>query len=125
MLMHYVLFTFFTLIIYLLLSHLRSFFVFVFNVFFFEHTVIISLSLLYFTKHCFFCNIIFFLSRSMWFFLIINPKTMLHCSMCSTVSVFLYFFNWDSLHVRLNSHCKAWSYRKKKHKNIKAYRKIL
>ena len=33
------------------------------------------------------------------------------------------FFNWDSLHARLNSHCKAWSYKKKKHKKIKAYRK--
>ena len=26
------------------------------------------------------------------------------------------FFNWDSLHARLNSHYKAWSYKKKKHK---------
>ena len=26
------------------------------------------------------------------------------------------FFNWDSLHARLNSHCKAWSYKKKKHR---------
>ena len=25
--------------------------------------------------------------------------------------------------IRLNSHCKAWCYKKKKHKNIKAYRK--
>ena len=33
------------------------------------------------------------------------------------------FFNWDSLHVRLNSHYEAWSYKKKKHKKIKAYRK--
>ena len=33
------------------------------------------------------------------------------------------FFNWDSLHARLNSHYKAWSYKKKKHKKIKAYRK--
>ena len=30
------------------------------------------------------------------------------------------FFDWDSLHARLNSHCKAWSYKKKKHKSIKA-----
>ena len=29
---------------------------------------------------------------------------------------------WDLLHARLNSHCKAWSYKKKK-KNIKASRK--
>ena len=24
-----------------------------------------------------------------------------------------FFFNWDSLYRRLNSHCKAWSYEKK------------
>ena len=28
----------------------------------------------------------------------------------------LFFFNWDSLHARLNSHYEAWSYKKKKHK---------
>ena len=33
------------------------------------------------------------------------------------------FFNWDSLHARLNSHYKTWSYKKKKHKNVKVYRK--
>ena len=32
------------------------------------------------------------------------------------------FFNWDSLHARLNSHYKAWNY-KKKHKKITVYRK--
>ena len=32
-------------------------------------------------------------------------------------------FNCDSLHAKLNSHCKAWSQKKKKHKKIKAYRK--
>ena len=32
------------------------------------------------------------------------------------------FFNWDSLHARLNSHYEAWSYKKKKHKKITAYR---
>ena len=26
------------------------------------------------------------------------------------------FFNWDSLHARLNSHYEAWSYKEKKHK---------
>ena len=31
--------------------------------------------------------------------------------------------NWDSLHARLNSHHKAWSYMKKKQKKIKAHRK--
>ena len=30
--------------------------------------------------------------------------------------VYHLFFNWDSLHGRLNSHYKAWSYKKKKHK---------
>ena len=29
-------------------------------------------------------------------------------------------FNWDSLHARLNSHYKAWSYKKRKDKKIKA-----
>ena len=35
------------------------------------------------------------------------------------------FFNWDSLHARLNSHYKAWNSKKKKHKKIKAYTKYL
>ena len=34
-----------------------------------------------------------------------------------------FFFNWDSFHARLNSHYTAWSYKKKKHKKIKAHRK--
>ena len=33
------------------------------------------------------------------------------------------FFIWDSHHARLKSHCKTWSYKKKKHKEIKPYRK--
>ena len=37
--------------------------------------------------------------------------------------VLLYFVNYDSLHAKLNSHYKAWSCTKKKHKKIKAYRK--
>ena len=33
------------------------------------------------------------------------------------------FFNWDSLHARLNSHYEAlWNYEKKKYKKIKAYK---
>ena len=36
-----------------------------------------------------------------------------------------FFLNWDSLPARLNSHCKAWSYKKKKPKKIKAYRKSI
>ena len=31
-----------------------------------------------------------------------------------------FFVNWNSLHARLNSHYKAWSYKKKKYKKIKA-----
>ena len=32
---------------------------------------------------------------------------------------YLLFFNWDSLHERLNSHYEAWSYKKTKHKKLK------
>ena len=39
----------------------------------------------------------------------------------STLSL---FFNWDSLHARVNSHYRtAWSYKKKKHIKAKEYRK--
>ena len=41
------------------------------------------------------------------------------------VSGLFFFLNWDSLYARLNSHYKAWSYKKKKGKKIKAYRKSL
>ena len=34
-----------------------------------------------------------------------------------------FFFNWDSLHARLNSHYEAWSYKKKSAKKIIGYRK--
>ena len=30
------------------------------------------------------------------------------------------FFNWHSLHARLNSYYEAWSFKKSKHKMIKA-----
>ena len=33
------------------------------------------------------------------------------------------FFNWDSPHARLNSHYKAWSYKKRSTKRITGYRK--
>ena len=33
--------------------------------------------------------------------------------MSVTISNF-FFFNWDSLHTKLNSHYEAWSYKKKK-----------
>ena len=38
---------------------------------------------------------------------------------------FYFFFNWYSLHARLNSHYEAWSYKEKKQKKVKAYRKSL
>ena len=38
---------------------------------------------------------------------------------------FFFFFNSYSLHARLNSHYKAWSYKKRKHKKVKAYRKSI
>ena len=34
-----------------------------------------------------------------------------------------FFFNWVSLHARLNSHYEAWSYKKKSIKKITGYRK--
>ena len=34
-----------------------------------------------------------------------------------------HYFYWDFLHARLNSHCKTWSCKKRKHKKIKAYRR--
>ena len=36
---------------------------------------------------------------------------------------FFFFFHWDSLHARLNSHYKAWNYKKKKHKRVKTQMK--
>ena len=36
-----------------------------------------------------------------------------------------FFFNWYSLQARLNSHYEAWSYKKRKHKKVKAYRKSI
>ena len=42
---------------------------------------------------------------------------------CLNLEIFC--FNLDSLHTRLNSHYKTWSYKKKKQKKIKAYSKSL
>ena len=36
-----------------------------------------------------------------------------------------FFVNWDLLYARLNSHYETWSYKKKKYKKIKAYRKVV
>ena len=48
---------------------------------------------------------------------------MKHQKVSTASSFFLFFFNWDSLHAKLNSHYEAWSYKKKKHKKVTAYRK--
>ena len=50
--------------------------------------------------------------------ILLMPASLLSISLSKS-----FFFNWDSLHARLNSHYKAWSYKKKKHKKIKAHRK--
>ena len=34
-----------------------------------------------------------------------------------------FYIYWDTLHASLNSHYEVWSYKKKKHKKITAYRK--
>ena len=39
------------------------------------------------------------------------------------VLLFCFFFNWDSLHARLNSHYETWSYKKRSTKKIAGYRK--
>ena len=71
-------------------------------------------------------------TRKLW----IDPITLVACGqVCSGVQrvlwnakppiiflIFYFFFNWDSLHARLNSHYKVWSCKKKEHKKIKAYR---
>ena len=44
------------------------------------------------------------------------------CKQSSAILV-PFFFNWDSLHTRLNSHFEAWAYKKKKHKKIKEHGK--
>ena len=41
------------------------------------------------------------------------------------ISIISLFFNWDSLHARLNSHYEVWRYKKKKHKKIRAHRKFV
>ena len=34
------------------------------------------------------------------------------------LTVIFFFSNWDSLHARLNSHYKAWSYKKRRKKRL-------
>ena len=38
---------------------------------------------------------------------------------------YYYYFNWDSLYARLNSHYEAWSYNKRSIKKITGYRKSI
>ena len=55
-----------------------------------------------------------------------NTGALIHSIKFLSPEVVLYlFFNWYSLHARLNSHRKAWKYKKRKHKKIKPYRKWL
>ena len=49
---------------------------------------------------------------------ILPPKLISQNCLLDSFVEELLFFNWDSLHARLNSHFKAWSYKKKKHKKI-------
>ena len=62
--------------------------------------------------------------------LIKNKLYILYMSLLQRNMFFLFFVlflfsNWNSLNERLNSYYKAWSYKKKKCKKIKGYRKSL
>ena len=50
-------------------------------------------------------------------------KTKPFCHVTVKIHHLIFFFNWNSLHAKLNSHYEPWSYKKKKHKKIEAYRK--
>ena len=45
-----------------------------------------------------------------------RPSNNLENKTFSDTSKSFFFFNWNSLHATLNSHYKAWSYKKKKKK---------
>ena len=34
------------------------------------------------------------------------------CNLVVLIKLFINFFNWDSLHARLNSHYESWNYKK-------------
>ena len=53
----------------------------------------------------------------------VGQAGLLHRLMSYGISGQIFFLNWDSLRARLNSHYEAWSYKKKKHERVKAYRK--
>ena len=44
-------------------------------------------------------------------------------TLANVIKSVIFFLNWDSLHARLNSHYESWSYKTKKHKEIKVYSK--
>ena len=72
---------------------------------------------------CFLMTFFFFSAHTSQ--LIWNSHWIQHCSYkwrCYPLKWKRFFFNWDSLHARLNSHYEAWSYKKKKYKKIKTYR---
>ena len=64
------------------------------------------------------CNICIFKNQNLTKKTTAKNDQMFHCCF------FFFFFNWDSFQ-RLNSHYEAWSFQKKKHKNIKAYWKFV
>ena len=55
----------------------------------------------------------------------ILPRSYLITFSQNTFQYCCLYFTWDSFHARLKGQFKAWSYKKKKHKKIKAYRKSL
>ena len=52
-----------------------------------------------------------------------DPKTWQYNNIRISMLILYFFFNLDSLKARPNCHYEAWSYKKKKYKKIKAYRK--
>ena len=44
----------------------------------------------------------------------VGKRNTLFCVCVAETVLLVFFFNWDSLHARLNSHYEAWSYKKKK-----------
>ena len=53
--------------------------------------------------------------------LLAHHRNMASLSLFFGINFFI-FLNLDSLYARLNSHYEAWTYKKKKQKNSKAYR---
>ena len=72
---------------------------------------------------CFFCYFLcYFLLSIFSILLFFSTLLSIPCSVFS-LCLFFFFFNWDSLHARLNNYYETWSYKKKKHKKIKIHRK--